>query len=139
MLRTIVFLGISLVVVLTAICTFLLQDSQETFAAKYIDESSLATFFGGADWECGCETESKPCAQSPIYCLAGSCEYCESEAQKEHCVGWGWCIPYITCSDCIWDDDHDCGRLAVGSCINRKCVFQLWYGNCQTVAQCHTS
>lgn len=113
--------------------------------ARTIDTPTLTSTYGG-DWECTCEIKSYTCNSSPGTECSGLatqnayCSRCSSDAATEHCVEAGYCLPYITCSDCVVDDPHECGQVTEGSCTGSTCEIADTdpSSSCGTASQCHT-
>ena len=77
-------------------------------SARELNQTELAVRFGGWCDEY-CEVERFTCNENygsscPNSLAQGNaCMRCESDTQEEECNGDEWCIPYVTCTDCIED------------------------------------
>jgi len=132
-------LGAAILCSLASVVTF--SSPFQSAKAVIITPDSMAARFGG--WcETGCETTSEHCTEhSPSICGLNTitCIRCSSDTQQEDCKDWGLCIPYISCSNCVPDKEHDCGTQQIGTCESGSCVIDITDGGvCKKVKQCHT-
>ncbi len=119
--------------------------SRQAVAGQPLSTTQMAELYGGA-CEDGCETTSNHCDGYELTCsgpgMAGQpCFRCVSDSQKEECIDWGYCItwPINTCSECVWDTDHDCGEMSWGACVGFTCEIFEEGGTCGSVTKCHTN
>lgn len=115
--------------------------------AQELGDRELGALFGGGCWA------DEYCVVHRFTCNEGygyqcnfpiqegkACFRCENDTQEEKCDGDDWCIPYVTCTDCIVDDAHDCGKETLGTCLAEggcdDTEVSTW--DCGDAFQCHT-
>lgn len=125
---------------------FLAQATESQFAARELNKKQLGSLYGGC-WQDYCIVTLYTCnSEAGNRCNllihdGLSCFRCVNDIQKEGCDGDNWCIPFITCTDCVVDTPHDCGKETSGTCwYGQGCKDQtLMDSDCGEADQCHTS
>jgi len=117
-------------------------------SARALTDAEQACLFGGF-CDNYCVSGNFTCNNdwgSQCNALTGgsACFRCETDAQEEECDGDNWCIPYLTCTDCVSDPPHDCGMETAGTCSQGSppytCERDFTSDNdCGDAFRCHTS